>query len=222
MKSRVLQISLVIIAGILLPNASSAQQKEKALYYPPNELRLGVSDGAPMQLFVTLGDVVSAITSDVFYSIAGMENTTITDTDESGTPNIGLAYLYHFNRWLSVGANLNYQRLKTEYSIKKADNLTEVAKANRTITAIMLLPEVHFTYLNKPVVQLYGQIGLGAVMYFVHKSSSAQPYDDHSALPVFAFQIDPIGVRVGKKYAGFFQLGFGFKGIATLGFSARF
>lgn len=83
--------------------------------------------------------------------------------------------------------------------------------------------EWDYRYFNRNAIQIYSGLGLGYT-YGTEKltppaeSASAASTGDISGL---AYQFNAIGVRLGKKYAFFLELGYGYKGIINLGFSVQ-
>ncbi len=71
-------------------------------------------------------------------------------------------------------------------------------------------------YNPSNIVQLYS--GLSAGISVFTQSDSSQS----GSKTIFAFQVNAIGLRVGHKFGGFFELGFGFDGIINAGLSVKF
>lgn len=178
-----------------------------------SEIRLQVSDGFPLALInsLTIG------LSDAFSS--AFSDYTIKREGESSVPGLwGIAYRYYVTPRFSVGLDAGYMQYSASYSLKKSDDEREGERKTKFIVA---LPTAEYSYLNKEKVQLYGNIGLGLTSMSGHStvSGDGSRYDYSAAS--FAFQLNPIGVRFGQRFGGFAELGFGFKGFFTAGFSAR-
>ena len=81
------------------------------------------------------------------------------------------------------------------------------------------MPSVRFTYLNRPWVRLYSSVDVG-VGFFLSSTGGSDGESGNKAL--FAFNITPIGVSVGKKFYGLFELNAGYDAIVKVGIGARF
>lgn len=82
-----------------------------------------------------------------------------------------------------------------------SDGITrKPAGYSRTGVALHLLPQLRFYYLKRPVVRLYGDVGLGMTKYFGE--------DFRNRIAVDA-QFSPFGIELGKKFFGFAELGIG-------------
>lgn len=126
------------------------------------------------------------------------------DPEISSTPHISASYRYHINPRFLIGGDIGFQSVTW-----KPD------RGSTKFTTIMPLAEYY--YLNKPKVKLYGNamVGLGIGSF---KDSGGEITS--GTFP--SFQLNPIGVRIGRNYAGFAEVGAGVKGIFTAGFSAKF
>ena len=81
------------------------------------------------------------------------------------------------------------------------------------------MPSVRFTYLNRPWVRLYSSVDVG-VGFFLSSTGGSDGESRNKAL--FAFNVTPIGVSVGKKFYGLFELNAGYDAIVKVGIGARF
>ncbi len=70
-----------------------------------------------------------------------------------------------------------------------------------------------YHYLNEKIIQLYSG---GAVGYTFRTSRVKDTIKNNAH---FNFQMNLIGVRIGKKFAGTFELGAGYKGLVNIGLS---
>lgn len=122
----------------------------------------------------------------------------------SSTPYLSASYRYHISPRFLVGGDVGFQSVSWKPDM-----------GSTSFTTIMPLAEYY--YLNKPNVKLYGNamvgLGLGSFTGSTEGTTSG-------AFP--SFQLNPIGVRIGKNYGGFLEVGAGLKGIFSAGFSAKF
>lgn len=122
----------------------------------------------------------------------------------SSSPHIAVSYRYQLKPRFLVGGDMGFQNITWKPSM-----------GSTNYTSIMPLAE--FYYLNKRTIKLYGNamIGLGIGFY--------KDGDGETISGVFpSFQLNPIGIRIGKNYAGFLEAGGGVKGFFSAGFSAKF
>jgi hypothetical protein len=135
------------------------------------------------------------------------------------TPVFSLNYHYRLTKWLWGGAMVNYAYYKdhTDYGY----NLYE----SRNQHCITLMPELRFSYFNRPHVTLYSAVAAGATVFVGHENSSWDEYDGQwwkeSVYPTF--QLTAFGVRAGGEHLfGTFELGAGIKGFASAGIGYAF
>jgi len=84
-----------------------------------------------------------------------------------------------------------------------------------------LMAGASFHYLRGEVIGLYSSLAGGLAVNWDEANYVDEPStSDTRALP--AFQITPIGMRVGKSVGAFLELGFGYRGMAILGLSYDF
>ena len=74
---------------------------------------------------------------------------------------------------------------------------------------------------------MYSSFGLGLAIYIDDTyysdkfyTTKTRNYDETSYAP--AFHLTAVGIHVGKKWYGFAELGFGYKGIIQAGFGYNF
>ena len=95
----------------------------------------------------------------------------------------------------------------------------------RWMHCITLMPELRFSYLNRPHVTLYSAVAAGATLFVGHENPTWEIYDGqwwkHSTFP--SFQLTAFGVRAGGEHLfGSFELGVGIKGFASAGIGYAF
>lgn len=194
----------VIVLSVLLLCATiaKAQDTEK------NEIRIGYSDAT----FIKLGDgFADAFSTAIVSGISGVKykdgkNKTI------GMYEVG--YRYTINERLKVGADISYLKSEDTFQAKTAN----AKSVTRNTNYIMGLVTGEFSYIRTPLLNFYGSGGLGVL-----SGSTKEKGGSYSSNEVgFAYQINPVGLRVGKKFGGFIELGYGYKGIATAGLNYKF
>jgi len=83
--------------------------------------------------------------------------------------------------------------------------------------------ECEYRYVNQGPIQVYSGVGLG----FTYATEEFAPAAESTLtgktdnISNIAYQINAVGVRLGKKYGGFIEFGYGYKGLINAGFSLQ-
>lgn len=137
-----------------------------------HELRIGMGDASLDKRFYE--DPVSGYSpTEMQYLIIGMpaqeadaflrSHYIVDRKDLRSSGNIFVEYQYHFNNWLSAGVDVNMLAFQRKYII--ANGYHDFRGSYTTGTMMLsLIPRVRFTYFNRPHVQLYSGVGLGATI----------------------------------------------------------
>lgn len=135
------------------------------------------------------------------------------------TPVFSFNYHYRLTKWLWAGAMVNYAyyRDHTDYTYQVYNM--------RWMHCITLMPELRFSYLNRPHVTLYSAVAAGTSLFVGHENPSWEIYDGQwwklSTFPTF--QLTAFGIRAGgERLFGTFETGFGIKGIVSGGIGYAF
>lgn len=167
-----------------------------------NDLTLSVG-------FVTNNDIIN-IVGDIF--TAGF--TGVEYRNYSVTPSIAINYKKAVeNNWFVYADGVFQSFGKDMWS-----NNNNVGKINDIYATVGLGTEYH--YVNKSAFQMYSGLSLA----YTQRLSSFDDGNDitHDNAGFLNFQVNALGFRVGNKLAAFTELGFGYKGIASLGLSYQF
>lgn len=118
---------------------------------------------------------------------------------------------YCISNRTTLGLQANYASYDQTY--KMSDGSTSTM--NTKYATFMLHSRI--SWVNKPSFQVYSALsgGIAAV-------SGKTRNDDKKTRTTAAFQISPVGVRVGNNIAFFGEFGMGFQGILSGGLSLRF
>ncbi len=128
----------------------------------------------------------------------------------------GLGYRYHINR-LGLGLDLGYSTANENLFKKEED--TKPFETNK-IKRFFIMPTVSFSYYKRNVIDLYWAVSAGAIYETTKKDVKS---DDPENKTIIAYQVTPIGLRIGKGFiGGFLELGYGQKGIINTGISFKF
>ena len=177
-----------------------------------HEIRFGFSDASP----ITITDaLLQGLSSAFSSSTSGYTKETL---NKKNRGMWGLGYRYHVSHRFSIGADVGLLSSSKDIEFTKTDDSYTV---HRKTTFLLFMPTGQLNYLNREKIQLYGNLGAGVLSYSV-KENKDDGSEFNDKFTGFAFQLNPVGVRVGKQFAGFAEIGFGFKGIVNIGASVKF
>lgn len=160
---------------------------------------------------LTFQDVAS-VTTDIIVSVASAE---VIDVSSSGVLYVEYSY-YRTNHWRFV-LDANYIKVKSTFV--QGPNQQPYGNGEDIYYSGMI--GVNYHWIADAFIELYSGLQLGASYV-----KSRQDYvggteaTDNIIFP--AFQITGLGLRVGKKFGGFAEAGFGNKGILNAGLDLRF
>ena len=202
MKKRIVLSICAII--ILCSQTLSAQKPHSDLY---NEI--GV-DAGPVSV---VGGVVYG-TIGFWTAVGGGLSHKPVEMNLYGCYNVH--YYYQVTHWCQVGMKTVVEGSKLTYYTDTTKRMIDHVSQD---VLLSFMPSVRFTYLNRPWVRLYSSVDVG-VGFFL--SSTGGSDGESRNKPLFAFNITPIGVSVGKKFYGLFELNAGYDAIVKVGIGARF
>ena len=189
-----LSLGLIFFAGV-----SKAQE----IISGKNEIRIGYSDAFPLSVADAVSD---GILDAILTSGKGNKKHNSTGMFEVG-------YRYLATNRIKVGVDFGLQKVTTESGVKP----NTIAKRSNHF---LVLPVAEFSYIKTNFINFYGLVGAGAILGFT-KSTIGEKTDKIRAVG-FAFQVNPVGIRVGKKLGGFAEGGLGIKGFVTVGLNYNF
>lgn len=198
--------ALLFCAMATIASATAIGQEQK------HELRAFYQDGLTM----TLGSFMF----DGFFDglSAGLGGYNLESRDYTLIGGFGAGYRYQISKRFKVGADIGYQPIESQVVFKKAGNPD--ISLTRKKKHLFLMPKGEFVYFSKSLFSLYGSASLGIIYYNWEQigSNGTQSGDMTSV----AFQVNPIGLRVGKAFGGFMEFGAGFQGFLQMGLNYRF
>jgi len=123
----------------------------------------------------------------------------------------------NFAKWFTLAISVGFNSMWHE----NFKAITNESLGTSRGTAIYLIPEARIFYMNRPLVRLYGSIGLGVEKYFGYDQLQYSYTTSDRTVSVnnsfkLSSQFVPFGIEVGKKFFGFVEAGFG-----TLYYGAR-
>lgn len=197
---------IALFAFFTISSTALAQEKEDKFFRNEISLNYGVVGAQDISTFFI------SILDDVF-TYPGNEVNTL----EGTTGIIGVSYHYLVNRKLSLGMHFNYDRAR--FNVINAQD--QQIGDDFIIEYYGILAQADIYYFNHRQMGIYSGFGVGLLL-----SSSSSSNSSYSAKHVthtnFAWHINAIGLRVGNRFAGFAELGFGYEGLLRAGVSVRF
>ena len=129
-------------------------------------------------------------------------------------PTFSISYYYSILKWLEVGGELSTMSMcMTENYLSNNQTYAYYLNSNLYIAA-----GVRFPYFHKKITDLYSGFTLGANVRF-HSTESTPLLLTTTR---FTWQITALGVRFGKKVYGNIEVGYGYKGMLSIGLGCRF
>lgn len=164
----------------------------------------------------------AALFGNVTLNGFGFRNTT--HYDNKGVWQLN--YTYNLSKRFSTGASFLYNRrdlAETKYQPVKTINgvryLSDgIFTQTYNLNHYTLITDGKFHHINRPNFGLYTGLALG----LQYTNGRMIPNKTTAKNHRFAFQVTGIGVRVGKKFGGFAEAGFGDRGFASVGALIRF
>lgn len=169
-----------------------------------HEVRVGYSDATPL----VLGNLLSDAFIDALFSGSS------TDYKTKSFGMIGAGYRYKLADKLQLGADVAFLRANSDITRKNQNMII------RETNYYLVMPTVQYSYVKTPWIDFYGNASAGAIFY-AKKETEAQKTTKSDGVG-FTFQVNPVGLRVGKEFGGFIEGGYGMKGYATIGASYKF
>jgi hypothetical protein len=138
-----------------------------------------------------------------------------TDGNTSSAGTFFVGYSRTVTQVIHVGIQFSYQQVKTP-----VQGSEPVLQGSKYDNIYGMLARVKFSYVNRPVLQLYSGICMGIGIDLYHVDYNGSSYHDRKLLP--AGEVVIMGLRAGRKLGGFMEFGFGTLGILNGGISYKF
>ena len=145
------------------------------------------------------------------------------------TPVFALAYHFRATKWLWIGLHTQYVHYE---DLEIGDlSLTVPGICDRRYHAVSIMPELRFSWFNRPHVTLYSELAFGVTKFIGKVTNYDLAYADNSVAylelggynsrprTVFpSLHVTLFGIRAGgEHWFGSFELGAGFKGFGAIG-----
>ncbi|MGL5787392.1 MAG: hypothetical protein ACRCX4_11325 [Bacteroidales bacterium] len=213
MKKRIFIFIAILLSVTFLSHANESRQTD--MYPNKHEIRLSVSDGTPLNISNFLGTAIGD-------AITGTERDRI---EICGI--FGIGYRYAISRW-KVGGDIGFASLTNRVKSSFYGSMTRNTESN---IHFLILPTGELTYFKRKKVTLYSSAAIGAILsrssyssdYFFENRFIENSFNYSDFYATFAFQVNPIAIRVGnERIGGFMELGVGYKGFISAGISILF
>lgn len=172
---------------------------------PKGEFRIGYGLLSDVQLIAAFTDTYVTITSGISGEPIGSDYPTV-------GPIIA-GYSFFLSDRISLGPELNIIQL----DIKSTYSSGELTRDQFLITN--LSARVDFYYVQNEKLELYSGASLGGSYIF---EQSVDPDEENNSAPFVSYHLNFFGVRFGKSWAGFAEVGFGRNGLMNFGVTKRF
>lgn len=183
--------------------------------------QISVSYGvASMQ---AIDETIVTIFDDMIISLLSLGDLKPTSSDVTGAGLIEFRYKYFVSEKVSFGLRAGYVKYDHKDSFTLSDGTKFTTNWNDQYITTML--DFNFYYLNNENVSLYSGVGAGASFVSSEVTSVTDPKYNSNATDnttLLAFQLNAFGVRFGKSFGGFAELGFGYSGILNGGLYLKF
>ena len=198
--------------------------KEEGLYR--HEFKFDVCDPTGVMLFDRYF---------VFVYPNGMEpNRSWRNEDFFSTPVFSIGSHYRVAKWFWLGLSLSTAYYRDPEKIQNGPDF--IASCNREFYSVAFIPEVRFSYLNRPHVTLYSALSVGFAQFFGtedcynvtypehrHPWLSGEINGDYSPTQFSTLHVTLFGVKAGWKHLfGSLELGAGYKGLGSVGIGYEF
>jgi hypothetical protein len=142
-----------------------------------------------------------------YWSSFSITNHAMNGADYGSSSGSGvIAYRYYISRQVTLGAGFGYENISTW------GNFATIA------------PEVTVAYLDTRKtairIRMYGSISYGVTLFGDNVIGLGEA--DQTGAKPWGLQASPFGIRIGRQFAGFLEVGYGYKGLLHGGLELRF
>ena len=133
---------------------------------------------------------------------------------QNGTGTFFFGYRYSPVKSISVGIEGGYHRIDQE-AWSQEEFLGKLKRQYYIMTGL-----ANFNYVSKESFQMYSGLAIGYAFQNIHYMP-VEGEEDVENPGQLAFHISAVGFRFGKAVGGFFELGYGYKGVINFGLSVK-
>lgn len=197
---------MIMALGLLISVTVKAQNTGR------HEIRVSYSEGTAFKK----SDFVNGFATALTIAFLG-SNYEQKSYKETGVFSLG--YRNQLSERLKVGVDFGYSKAE-QILTPKASNKENKGQISKKSSLFIAMPVAEYSYVKTEWLNFYGSAAAGINLNATTESENGKTAKDHKL--GFAYQISPAALRVGKKLAGFAELGYGHKGIITAGVSYKF
>lgn len=201
----------LIITCLFAAQVLNAQQNTKiverdalGIERPKYEIRVGYGILSDMQLMAAFSDTYVTMASGITGEPISSEYPTVGPINAS----------FNFFLWerITLGPEFNIMQL----DIKNTYSSGEITRDHFLITN--LSARIDFYYVKNEKIELYSGASLGGSYIF---EQSVDPDEEDNSAPFVSYHLNFFGIRFGKSWAGYAEVGFGRNGLTNFGISKR-
>lgn len=173
-----------------------------------HEISLGIGN-------LTLDQILGALLTDGGRTILslGAENT----DNLKFLGAFSFSYKYYLKNRFAAGLTIVSDHVSGDLVDRDEELIGTLKRHYFTIA-----PEIKWVYVNKVSFRLYGEAGFGYTFGTENSQDIQGTEDEPFHINHFNFQITPLGIRVGKTFGAFAEIGLGYKGVLAAGLSGYF
>ena len=137
---------------------------------------------------------------------------------EKNTGSIYAGYRRAITERWELGGFLAYEGMKIDMRV--LDQYRFFKKHNYSAAL-----EARYNYLSREKIRLYSGLAAGLSLHRLREEAVEDNYDDVDRVDDdlrSAFQFDAIGISYGKRFAPFISIGWGYKGLLSVGLQTSF
>ena len=135
----------------------------------------------------------------------------ITSTELSTTGPVIIGFNFRNSKKLTIGPEINLMQLKIR------DRYSSGITVHGSYFVTNVSSRIDFRYVKRENLQMYSGIMLGISYIF---DQSSDELDDNSTL-FPSYQLNFFGIRFGKSWGGYAEIGFGRNGLLNIGVSKK-
>lgn len=197
-------IMSVFMSGAVMAQGFDGQMTNK------HEFRVGYSDAIPLTIASGLSEALGQTL------VAGINDSKIKTLNSKSIGFLEAGYRYQISDRFKVGADVGFMNENRTVTYTK-NGTTKADTTKSTTRYVTVLPNVQFSYIKTAIIDFYGSASVGVIF----AQTSYKNMNTRGNNTGFAFQVNPVGIRVGKKLGGFLEAGFGYKGLINAGLSLK-
>lgn len=158
--------------------------------------------------------------AEKIFGVPWNQPVTLTGRNRSGA--IFATYLFKPIEQLGAGIGMGFQTESGNFITTYPGSTSPLKVGTYKRTIVTLAPELRLSYAYNDWFHLYGLLGLGRSFYRETVTRDSDGVTETINGGYWMFQVSPLGIKVGKKIAGFIEGGFGYKGLARGGVAINF